>query len=202
MRVDACGRRVHVHGLVGVRERGMGGALVCGPQRPPPAPSPAAPYPGFPPAFAARCLCAKSTHQPPQVNGKMRGAVEVEVGTPQEGAVEAARAIPAVAKQLEGKDVKKVIFVPGALLLFLPAACWLAVCRWRPQLRSRAGGGGRPPCWLVVPCRAAPGMREGRRMCAMGGPGASSCCWPLTLCCLPPPAPPAGKILNLIVPGK
>lgn len=43
----------------------------------------------------------------------MRGAIEVEVGTPQEGAVDAARSIPAVAKQLDGKEVKKVIFVPG-----------------------------------------------------------------------------------------
>lgn len=48
-----------------------------------------------------------------QVNGKMRGAIEVEVDTAQDGAVAAARSIPAVAKQLDGKDIKKVIFVPG-----------------------------------------------------------------------------------------
>lgn len=61
-----------------------------------------------------------STHTPHalsllslQVNGKMRGAIEVAVDLAQDGAVEAARSIPAVAKQLEGKDIKKVIFVPG-----------------------------------------------------------------------------------------
>lgn len=43
----------------------------------------------------------------------MRGAVEVGVDTAQDAAVEAARAIAAVAKQLEGKEIKKVIFVPG-----------------------------------------------------------------------------------------
>lgn len=46
----------------------------------------------------------------------MRGTAEVAVDTQQEGAVEAARAIAAVAKQLEGKEVKKVIFVPGKIL--------------------------------------------------------------------------------------
>lgn len=40
-----------------------------------------------------------------QVNGKMRGAVEVDVSIDQEGAVAAARGLGAVAKQLEGKEV-------------------------------------------------------------------------------------------------
>ncbi len=40
-----------------------------------------------------------------QVNGKMRGAVEVDVSIDQEGAVAAARGVGAVAKQLEGKEV-------------------------------------------------------------------------------------------------
>lgn len=53
---------------------------------------------------------------PSQVNGKMRGTAEVPVDTEQEGAVAAAREITAVAKQLEGKEVKKVIFVPGKIL--------------------------------------------------------------------------------------
>ena len=51
-----------------------------------------------------------------QVNGKMRGAVEVEVGIGQDDAVATARTLPAVAKQLEGKEVKKVIFVAGKIL--------------------------------------------------------------------------------------
>ena len=51
-----------------------------------------------------------------QVNGKMRGTVEVEKEVDQAGAMEAAAGLPAVAKQLEGKAVAKVIFVPGKIL--------------------------------------------------------------------------------------
>lgn len=43
-----------------------------------------------------------------QVNGKMRGSVEVEKEVGQEDAVAVARGLPSVAKQLEGKEVKKV----------------------------------------------------------------------------------------------
>lgn len=62
------------------------------------------------------CPPTHVTHPTKQVNGKMRGAVEVPVDMAQEGAVAAAQAIPAVAKQLEGKAVKKIIFVPGKIL--------------------------------------------------------------------------------------
>lgn len=70
------------------------------------------------PLSALKCaskqnLILASTPWPPchasparlQVNGKMRGAVEVDVSIDQEGAVAAARGLGAVAKQLEGKEV-------------------------------------------------------------------------------------------------
>ncbi|KAL4430746.1 hypothetical protein ABPG75_006002 [Micractinium tetrahymenae] len=66
---------------------------------------------------ADESLLVSSTYNlPVQVNGKMRGAVEVDVSIDQEGAVAAARGVGAVSKQLEGKEVKKVIFVPGKIL--------------------------------------------------------------------------------------
>ncbi len=46
----------------------------------------------------------------------MRGAIEVAMGTPQDAAVEAAQSIPSVAKQLDGKAIKKVIFVENKIL--------------------------------------------------------------------------------------
>ena len=54
-----------------------------------------------------------------KVNGKLRGTVEVPNGVKQAEAEEAGRAEPGVAKQLEGKQVKKVIFVPGRILNFI-----------------------------------------------------------------------------------
>lgn len=51
-----------------------------------------------------------------QVNGKMRGTIEVGVDTTQDEAVAAAQTVAAVSKQLDGKPVKKVIFVQGKIL--------------------------------------------------------------------------------------
>lgn len=50
------------------------------------------------------------------MNGKMRGSVQVAKDIDQEGALAAARALPSVAKQVDGKEVKKVVFVPGKII--------------------------------------------------------------------------------------
>jgi leucyl-tRNA synthetase len=54
-----------------------------------------------------------------QVLGKMRGAVEVSRTATQEEVVAAAKAITAVARQLEGKTIRKEIYVPGRILNFI-----------------------------------------------------------------------------------
>ncbi len=54
-----------------------------------------------------------------QVLGKTRGTVEVPAGSDQATVEKAARAIPQVAAQMEGKTVKKVIFVPGKIMNFV-----------------------------------------------------------------------------------
>jgi len=61
-------------------------------------------------------LVDDSVKLPVQVNGKTRGTVEVSKGCSQEEALEAATALPTVAKQLDGKEVKKVIFVVDKIL--------------------------------------------------------------------------------------
>ena len=53
---------------------------------------------------------------PLQINGKMRGTAEVAVGVSQEEAVAAALELPNVQKFTAGKEVKKVIYVPGKIL--------------------------------------------------------------------------------------
>jgi len=51
-----------------------------------------------------------------QVNGKHRGDALVPVGTTEAEAIEIARAHPKVAPHLDGKALKRVIFVPGKIL--------------------------------------------------------------------------------------
>lgn len=51
-----------------------------------------------------------------QVNGKMRGTVEVGKDIDQAGAVEAAQQVANVKKFTDGKQVVKVIYVPGKIL--------------------------------------------------------------------------------------
>ena len=51
-----------------------------------------------------------------QVNGRLRGEVTVDAGLGQEDVVAAARAVPNVARHLDGVPVVKEIFVPGKLV--------------------------------------------------------------------------------------
>ncbi len=51
-----------------------------------------------------------------QVNGKLRGTIEVAASASKEEAEALARAEPNVAKLLEGQTVRKVIVVPGKIV--------------------------------------------------------------------------------------
>lgn len=51
-----------------------------------------------------------------QVNGKVRGEIEIPKDADQDTAMEAAMKQDRVVAQLDGKDVKKIIFVPGRIL--------------------------------------------------------------------------------------
>jgi len=54
-----------------------------------------------------------------QVNGKLRGEVEIAVDATQEDAIEAAKKNEKVAGYLEGQEIKKAIYVPGRLVSFV-----------------------------------------------------------------------------------
>lgn len=51
-----------------------------------------------------------------QVNGKKRGEIEIPVDANQEAAMEQARNVQSILNQVDGKDVTKVIYVPGRIL--------------------------------------------------------------------------------------
>ena len=51
-----------------------------------------------------------------QVNGKMRGKVEMEKSLEESAAMQLAQEQPSVNKFMEGKQVKKVIYIPGKIL--------------------------------------------------------------------------------------
>ena len=53
---------------------------------------------------------------PVQVNGKTRGTVEVPKGCDEEAAVTAALSLQPVLKQLDGKEIKKIIYRPDKIL--------------------------------------------------------------------------------------
>ncbi|MBP3240714.1 MAG: hypothetical protein J6M92_09235, partial [Oribacterium sp.] len=54
-----------------------------------------------------------------QVNGKVRGNVDLPAEATQDDAVEAAKANPQISKFFEGKNIVKVIFVKGKILNFV-----------------------------------------------------------------------------------
>lgn len=53
------------------------------------------------------------------MNGKLRRAIEVSKDIKQADAEELAKADAGILKFLEGKSIKKVIFVPGRILNFI-----------------------------------------------------------------------------------
>jgi leucyl-tRNA synthetase len=71
-----------------------------------------APWPTFDPG----ALAASETKLVFQVNGKFRGDQLVPVGTTQEQAVAFARANPRVVPHLEGKALRRIVYVPGKIL--------------------------------------------------------------------------------------
>ena len=54
-----------------------------------------------------------------QVNGKLRGTLLLTKDTPEEKAVEEARKIEKIRKYLEGKEIKKAVFVPSKIINFV-----------------------------------------------------------------------------------
>ena len=51
-----------------------------------------------------------------QVNGKMRGKIEIQKDCPENEAVSTAKNISSVNQALEGKNIFKIIYKPGKIL--------------------------------------------------------------------------------------
>jgi leucyl-tRNA synthetase len=73
------------------------------------------PWPSYDPAL----LVEAEIEVPVQVNGKLRGRVKVPKDADQSAIEAAAKSDAAVAQNLAGKSIAKVIFVPGKLLNFV-----------------------------------------------------------------------------------
>lgn len=71
------------------------------------------------PVFDEQYLLADTMTIVVQVNGKVRGTIEVAIGANQDSIVQTAQADARVATYLDGKDVKKTIYVPGKLVSFV-----------------------------------------------------------------------------------
>jgi len=68
------------------------------------------------PDFDPEALKTEQVEVVVQVNGKVRGRVQVDADADQPAVNEAAMAIPPVQRQLEGRTVRRVVYVPGKLL--------------------------------------------------------------------------------------
>ena len=71
------------------------------------------------PAFDPEKARDDSVELAVQVNGKLRGTVEVPAGADREAAVAAARTNANVQRYLDGSTIRKVIHVPDRLLTFV-----------------------------------------------------------------------------------
>jgi len=71
------------------------------------------------PAWDEDLARAATVTLPVQVNGKLRGRVEVPAGAGEEEMVAAARALPEVARHLEGREVRRTVAVPGRMVNFV-----------------------------------------------------------------------------------
>jgi leucyl-tRNA synthetase len=74
-----------------------------------------APWPKYDPVLAADDILTMGV----QVNGKMRGTIEVKPETLQEEAVKLAHALNAIANALQGKVIVSIIYKPGKILNFI-----------------------------------------------------------------------------------
>jgi leucyl-tRNA synthetase len=68
------------------------------------------------PAHDAAKAAAGDVEVVVQVNGKVRARLQVPRGTPEATAVGAAKADPGVLKFIEGREIRKVVFVPDRLV--------------------------------------------------------------------------------------
>jgi leucyl-tRNA synthetase len=74
------------------------------------------------PTYDAEAAAKKRIAYPVQVNGKLRGQVEAEPEAARETIESQARALATVKPWIDGKELVKVVFVPGRLINFVVRA--------------------------------------------------------------------------------
>ena len=75
------------------------------------------PWPEYDPALVREEMVTVSV----QVNGKMRGSVEVEASAAEDVVLTAARELENVRKYIDGKTIRKQVYVPGRIVNFVVA---------------------------------------------------------------------------------
>jgi leucyl-tRNA synthetase len=73
------------------------------------------------PKFDAKYLVSTTLEIPVQINGKMRGRIEVPSDADEQQVIELARADETVLRYLEGKELKRAIYVRGRIVNFVVA---------------------------------------------------------------------------------
>jgi leucyl-tRNA synthetase len=68
------------------------------------------------PSYDEEALKREEVEIPVQINGKVRAKVTISFGADRQEVLEIAQNHPAVQKYLEGKEIKKVIYVPNKLI--------------------------------------------------------------------------------------
>lgn len=71
------------------------------------------------PSYEEKYLVASTVTYAIQVNGKLRGTIDVAADAPREDVISAAKTSPNVVKYLDGVNIKKEIFVPGKIVGFV-----------------------------------------------------------------------------------
>jgi leucyl-tRNA synthetase len=71
------------------------------------------------PRYDPKLLFNETLQIPVQINGKMRGRIEVPADADEERVIELARADENVVRYLEGKELKRAIYVRGRILNFV-----------------------------------------------------------------------------------
>jgi leucyl-tRNA synthetase len=74
------------------------------------------------PTYDADVAAKKQVIYPVQVNGKLRGQVETDPDAARDAVESQARALATVKPWIDGKEVVKVVFVPGRLINFVVRA--------------------------------------------------------------------------------
>ncbi len=71
------------------------------------------------PTFSDAALVKSTVSLPISQNGKLRDVMEIDVNTPKDQVIEMAKSRDKVRNFIDGKQIKKIIYVPGKILNFI-----------------------------------------------------------------------------------